>query len=183
MWVSVLQIKIVFLNRALPVAEVWANSFLIGRVLYGFISIFLLIQSLLMSSSAANGHLLMVAAIRGSRAAVRALERRVAEPHSMAFSCRKHSYLGCIWSCAGYALNINRVNVLLFYLRTTEADAYRCKLLVEQLRSWPLLWSIMISLTKEATEIWEHSSITTVKSRVVSLTTVQQNELNRFISR
>lgn len=43
-----------------------------------------------MSSFGGSGHLLMLAAIRGSRAAVKAGERRVAEPHSIAFSCRTH---------------------------------------------------------------------------------------------
>lgn len=37
-----------------------------------------------------TGHLLMPAAMRGRRAAVKAGERRVAEPHSIAFSCRMH---------------------------------------------------------------------------------------------
>lgn len=67
--------------------------FWVGRVLYGFISIWLFIQSSLTSSFAAYGHLLMVAASRGSRAAVKALERRVAEPHSMAFSCRTQLFM------------------------------------------------------------------------------------------
>lgn len=44
-----------------------------------------------MSTPAADGHLLMAATTRGSKAAVRGLERPVAEPHSMAFSCRTHN--------------------------------------------------------------------------------------------
>lgn len=52
-----------------------------------FLSIFLLTMS-----SPSHGHLLIVAAIRGSRAAVRGPERREAEPHSMAFSCKEHTY-------------------------------------------------------------------------------------------
>lgn len=50
------------------------------------VSILLLNYSLLMISPAADGHLLMVTTSRGSRAAVSGLERRDADPHSMAFS-------------------------------------------------------------------------------------------------
>lgn len=43
-----------------------------------------------MSSVGAGGHLLIPAAIRGSNAAVKAEQRRVADPHSIAFSCTTH---------------------------------------------------------------------------------------------
>lgn len=42
-----------------------------------------------MASFGGRGHLLMPAAMRASRAGVKAGERRVAEPHSIAFSCRR----------------------------------------------------------------------------------------------
>lgn len=81
-----LQILIYFFfltERHLRQIHFWLAVFL-----YRFRSIRLLFQSTLMSGCAAGGHLLMLAAIRGRRAAVKALDRRVAEPHSMAFSCR-----------------------------------------------------------------------------------------------
>ena len=54
----------------------------------------------------------MVTAIRGSRVAVRAPERRVAEPHSIAFSCRRQIplwYMELYW---GMISNISRMDIL-----------------------------------------------------------------------
>lgn len=120
LWISISVLQIIFFSVALPAAKAWALSFLIGHVLYGLRSILVLLESFLMAIVGGGGHLLRPAAMRGSRAAVNAGERRAAEPHSIAFSCRTHLQKHVVY-CLLHETNLVQIFYTLGCCLTTKA--------------------------------------------------------------